>query len=219
MLGNLTTTTDGDYYAVTLAAGDTVGVAVEGLTSNFLVFELRDSSGFVLASSIPTGTNADQVLNNFLVTIGGTYYVLVGGNPGDYSLVVNAQRRLRHREQRLLRRGPVRRQRAGGARLPGGRRGAGPGVVVHDERPGHRDRAGPRSRHGQPVHVRPEAGQISEFTPTGVEVLPRINRPGASTDSFDLDFFGEAVNLGGTAVPAGSLLVVNGIDSPNRVYA
>ena len=60
---------------------------------------------------------------------------------------------------------------------------------------------------------------IHEVRPNGLEVLPSFAIPGAGTDEVDLDFLPVAVNVGGTMVPAGTLLVVNGDDSPDQLYA
>jgi Calx-beta domain/Dockerin type I domain len=69
------------------------------------------------------------------------------------------------------------------------------------------------------VFVRPD-NQILEFQPDGTQVLPAIDSPGPDLfDAFDLEFLPEAANIGGTSVPAGSLLAINGDQSPNRIYA
>ena len=60
---------------------------------------------------------------------------------------------------------------------------------------------------------------IYEFTPAGAEVLPTIPRPGNSSNDFDLDFLPEATTIGGVSVPANSLLVLNGDDSPDKLHA
>ena len=53
--------------------------------------------------------------------------------------------------------------------------------------------------------------EIREYTTAGTEVLPRIPFPGGTTSAnVDLDFASEPLTIGGTAVPAGTLLVVNG---------
>lgn len=71
------------------------------------------------------------------------------------------------------------------------------------------------------LFVYPEHGaDIMEFTPAGQEVTPRIPRPAAGTSNdFDLDFALEGLNVGGTAVPANSLLAINGDEEPDRLYA
>ena len=46
-----------------------------------------------------------------------------------------------------------------------------------------------------------------------------IPRPGNSSNDFDLDFLPEATTIGATSVPANSLLVINGDDSPDTIGA
>ncbi len=64
------------------------------------------------------------------------------------------------------------------------------------------------------------ATSIYEFTPTGTQVPPAIPNPGAASNDHDFDFLLEDANIGGTAVPAGALLVMNGEMAPsNTIYA
>lgn len=49
--------------------------------------------------------------------------------------------------------------------------------------------------------------------------LRTLPRPGVNSDDFDLDYLDAGINLGGTAVAAGALLVTNGDDSPDTVFA
>ncbi|MGE0158265.1 MAG: Ig-like domain-containing protein [Gemmatimonadales bacterium] len=61
---------------------------------------------------------------------------------------------------------------------------------------------------------------ILEYTTAGVAVPPTIPSPGTSSNDYDLEFLPEAVNVGGTVVPANTLIVMNGEDTPlRRVYA
>ena len=53
-------------------------------------------------------------------------------------------------------------------------------------------------------------GTIHEFQSDGNQVLPTIPMPGGGSSSFDLDFLPVPVNVGGTVVPAGTLLAANG---------
>lgn len=64
------------------------------------------------------------------------------------------------------------------------------------------------------------AGQpIRRFDFDGEEVLPAIPRPNTQPDSYsDLDFVSASVNIGGTVVPAGTLLYVSGQVAPPVVY-
>jgi RHS repeat-associated protein len=64
------------------------------------------------------------------------------------------------------------------------------------------------------------ASEIRRYTPSGAEVLPRIPRPGTSSNSIDLDFASPS-QIGGTIIPAGTrvLLAINGDNSPQTLYA
>jgi RHS repeat-associated protein len=65
------------------------------------------------------------------------------------------------------------------------------------------------------------AGQdIRRFTSAGVEILPALPRPDAQPDSFsDLDVSSVPLNIGGTQVPADSLIYISGQVTPPIVYA
>jgi hypothetical protein len=74
----------------------------------------------------------------------------------------------------------------------------------------------------------PDAGQLYVYrhvqavirvlTTDGVQIAT-LPRPGVASSDFDLNFASEPVDFGSAIVPAGTLLVVNGYDNPNRVYA
>ena len=75
------------------------------------------------------------------------------------------------------------------------------------------------------VYVYADADEmINEYTSSGAAVPrdqrqgPGIPRPGVASDDFDLDFALTDVNIGGKTVPANSLLVGNGDDSPPTIY-
>jgi hypothetical protein len=57
---------------------------------------------------------------------------------------------------------------------------------------------------------------IHRFTRTGA-ADGTIPRPGISSDDFDLDFTPEGLNIGGMDVPANTLLVMSGDDSPETL--
>lgn len=59
---------------------------------------------------------------------------------------------------------------------------------------------------------------IHEYMTNGTPV-DTIPRPGASSNDFDLDFAPEAMNVGGTAVAANTLLVSNGETDPETLFA
>ncbi len=74
----------------------------------------------------------------------------------------------------------------------------------------------------------PSTGQLllhPDFDPTiykynqvGTRV-GTVQRPGAVSNEFDLDYLSEPLNINGNNVPAGSILVVNGDNSPDMLYA
>ena len=79
----------GDYYALSLSAGDSVTVGVSGLFASTLHVSLTDASGTVLALGTPGASNLQEVISDFAVTSSGTYNVLVSGTASmNYSLVV-----------------------------------------------------------------------------------------------------------------------------------
>ena len=76
--------------------------------------------------------------------------------------------------------------------------------------------------------VEPGSGHLYAYAQSGLAIyvfdalghtLTNFPRPGAASDSFDLDFATAPIDVGGTVVPAGTLLVFNGADSPNTLYA
>ena len=62
------------------------------------------------------------------------------------------------------------------------------------------------------------SGTIYERAPDG-SIVSGISRPGNASNDFDLDFALTDLTLGGKTVPANSLLVVNGDDTPAMIYA
>ena len=80
-----------DYYSFSLTAGQTATLALTGLSSGDLTLALENSAGTTLALGRTGETSQEQVINSFLATTAGTYYVrLTGTDPDgtDYSLVV-----------------------------------------------------------------------------------------------------------------------------------
>lgn len=59
---------------------------------------------------------------------------------------------------------------------------------------------------------------IQVFDRSG-NALRTIPSPGNSSNDYDIDFADAGLNLNGVAIPAGSLLVGNGDDSPTTLYA
>lgn len=59
---------------------------------------------------------------------------------------------------------------------------------------------------------------ILRFTPGGTQVPPDPASPGTPGNDYDMDFAPVSFNLGGTVVPANTLLVVNGDNSPVTLY-
>jgi methionine-rich copper-binding protein CopC len=80
-----------DYYAFSLAAGQSSTLAVAAQSSAAVHVTLLDSQGNPLAagSSPGAGANVNEAIANFVAPTPGTYYALVTGAPGAaYSLVV-----------------------------------------------------------------------------------------------------------------------------------
>src|SRR5262249_28243242 len=80
-----------DYYSFTLAAGESATLALSGLASGDVTLALENSAGTTLAIGCTGADNLSEVINNFVGTAAGTYFVrVIGSNPDgtDYSLVV-----------------------------------------------------------------------------------------------------------------------------------
>jgi hypothetical protein len=80
-----------DYYAFSLAKGESATMGVTGLSSGDLSLALEDSNGTTLAVGRTGASNLGQVIDNFAATKAGTYYLRVTGSTSDgtdYSLVV-----------------------------------------------------------------------------------------------------------------------------------
>ncbi len=86
----LTLATDSsDYYSLSLTAGQSIAVALKNLTGSGAAVSLQDANGNVLASSVAGATNFDQVINNFVASSTGTYYLAVtGASAATYSVSV-----------------------------------------------------------------------------------------------------------------------------------
>ncbi len=80
-----------DYYAISLAKGESVTTALTALTYGELTLSLEDASGTVLAVGRGGVPNLSQVIENFMATKKGTYYLRINSGyyeATDYSLVV-----------------------------------------------------------------------------------------------------------------------------------
>jgi len=90
--GTLETIGDHDWYKITLTAGQSITVTIDGVTLEDPFLYIRDSSGNVLFSNddIVSGINRNSQLA-FTADYTGTYYIDVGafdatpGGPGDYA--------------------------------------------------------------------------------------------------------------------------------------
>jgi hypothetical protein len=81
-----------DYYAYSLAAGQTTTLAVTAQKAANVSVSLQDSQGNTLATGISpgSGSNVNSAIDNFVAPAAGTYYAVVTGTTGaPYSLVVN----------------------------------------------------------------------------------------------------------------------------------
>ncbi len=67
------------------------------------------------------------------------------------------------------------------------------------------------------VHTQ-NSTNVTIIEPDGT-VAGTLTSPGNGSNDFDLDFSFAALSVGGTAVPINSLLVFNGDDNPERLYA
>jgi hypothetical protein len=83
-----------DYFALTLAAGDTTSLGLESLSSGTLSLTLESASGAVLATGSGGAGTVDQLIANYVAPAAGTYVLMVTGNPAvsnaatRYTLVV-----------------------------------------------------------------------------------------------------------------------------------
>jgi sugar lactone lactonase YvrE len=77
-----------DYYSFTLAQGQSASVALTDLSGGKADIQLQDGPGTALALGKISAGSANEVINNFVSSTGGTYYVRVTGNGAHYSLVV-----------------------------------------------------------------------------------------------------------------------------------
>lgn len=68
---------DVDHYAVNLAAGDSVSLALEALTGSGVQVELLNAGGGVIAVGAGGPTNYDRAISNFVVPSTGVYYARV----------------------------------------------------------------------------------------------------------------------------------------------
>ena len=74
-----------DWYKFTIDANESTTLAL-GASASGVKLELYDSSGALLATG-HEANNVTQVINNFVATVAGVYYVRVSGNGADYRLV------------------------------------------------------------------------------------------------------------------------------------
>jgi serralysin len=92
--GTLETFGDHDWFRITLTAGESITVTVNGVTLEDPYLYVRDSAGNLLYENddINLGTNRNSQLS-FTATYSGTYFIDVGawdeGYTGDYQVVVN----------------------------------------------------------------------------------------------------------------------------------
>lgn len=68
------------------------------------------------------------------------------------------------------------------------------------------------------VYERRGGGKLHVLDQTGTE-LGTIASPGSNSDDYDLDYSLGPMTIAGTAVPADTLLVFNGDDDPEKLYA
>ena len=76
-----------DYYSFTLEKNSTATIAVELLSGSPVTVELLSPSGQTISLGTMSGS-IDQVIDDFVATAAGKYYVKISGDESDYSLVV-----------------------------------------------------------------------------------------------------------------------------------
>jgi subtilisin family serine protease len=76
-----------DYYSFQLTAGRSATITVERLSGGPVTVELLDSAGNVIALSAASG-GIDAVIDDFVASATGTFYVRITGNGSEYSLAV-----------------------------------------------------------------------------------------------------------------------------------
>ncbi len=79
----------GDWYSLTLEAGQSMTAALKSLGYGQLVMELQDAEGSRLAIGASDASNLDQVIRNFVAPATGIYYLQVSGQATEYSLVTS----------------------------------------------------------------------------------------------------------------------------------
>ena len=89
LLGTISSATDQDNFQFSMSAGETATLAAIGLGGANVNLELRDSGGTLLASGIVGGAGQPPLINNFLATATGNYYLrVVASGVAPYSLVI-----------------------------------------------------------------------------------------------------------------------------------
>ena len=77
-----------DFYALDLAAGELVTVALTAVQTGRLSLTLQDSSGAIVAGGTSDPANVHLAIDRFSAPAAGQYFAVVSGNPGvDYSLM------------------------------------------------------------------------------------------------------------------------------------
>ena len=88
-IGSLPSGGGADYYAFTLAAGDSATLVVAGPGGPGVTLALQDASGTVLATGATGATNFDRAVRNFVASTSGTYFAVVtSAAHSQYNLVV-----------------------------------------------------------------------------------------------------------------------------------
>lgn len=83
-----TETTNGDFYAFDLQAGQTLALALHRVGSGSIALQLQDAGGAVLANGAAGFTNVSLAVQEFTAPSTGTYYARVSGTANqNYTLV------------------------------------------------------------------------------------------------------------------------------------
>jgi Zn-dependent metalloprotease/methionine-rich copper-binding protein CopC len=90
VLGAISSANDTDYYRLTLAAGDTLSMALKGLNASSATARLYNAAGALLANAVTGPKNFDRVFKDFTAPTDGDYFIAVSSTAStNYSLVLS----------------------------------------------------------------------------------------------------------------------------------
>jgi len=86
--GVVANSTDSDYYALTLAAGEVFTAVADLSVTSSPILGVLDTDGTLLADSVSGSSNVDRIIGGFTASHAGTYYVRIGGGFSNYNLLI-----------------------------------------------------------------------------------------------------------------------------------